>query len=294
MFIGDSRKACRIGMKERSIMLKMRKVMISVAPVAAAVQHLDPGKIADDVIACYQAGASMVHLHVRDANGRLTSDMTLLEETVKRIKGACDIVIEISTGGVSELTIGERCQPIYAPWAEAVSLNVGSVNLGTQVYRNPIMDVRYCVGELIRQEKRPEIEVFELGMIHTVQELLKEFSFTEPILFALVFGHEGEMPATEPALRHMRDFLYETFPEPGKILWGYTQANRRNWEMVKTALTMGASSIRIGFEDSDYLSETVRAAANADLIEQAVKITREKGLAPMTSADVRNMLQIPV
>lgn len=79
----------------------------------------------------------MVHLHCRDLNGNLTPDLSLLEETVAYIREMCDIVVEISTGGVSNLTIEERVQPCYPSWVEANSLNVGSVNLGTSVYQNP-------------------------------------------------------------------------------------------------------------------------------------------------------------
>ena len=153
----------------------MKKIMLSVAPVSASDTDINPRKIADDVIECWKLGASMVHLHVRDAHGKLTPDMTLMDETIRYIREACDIVVEISTGGVSDLTIRERVQPCYAAYTEAVSLNVGSVNLGKSVYKNPIDDVEYCVGELIREDKRPEIEVFELGMINTVRQLMKNF-----------------------------------------------------------------------------------------------------------------------
>lgn len=157
----------------------MKKIMLSVAPVSASDTDINPRKIADDVIECWKLGASMVHLHVRDVHGKLTPDMTLMDETIRYIREACDIVVEISTGGVSDLTIKERVQPCYAPYTEAVSLNVGSVNLGKAVYQNPIDDVEYCVGELIREDKRPEIEVFELGMINTVRELDEKFHFAE-------------------------------------------------------------------------------------------------------------------
>lgn len=269
----------------------MRKVMISVAPVAANLQHICPRKIADDVIECYKNGASMVHLHVRDENGKLTPDLTLLTETVKYIREACDIVIEISTGGVSNLTIEERCIPCNAPYTEMASLNVGSVNLGEHVYCNPINDVKYCVERILANNQRPEIEVFELGMIHTVKELSKQYDFIKPILFALVFGHEGEMPATIPALTHMVDFLYDNFTKE-EALWGYTQAYRKDWKMVEYALDMGASSVRIGFEDSDYLSDDIHAENNAVLIAKAAEIIREKGMKPMTPSEVRTMMKI--
>ena len=149
----------------------MKKVMISVAPVAATDPLINPRAIARDVIECWKNGAAMVHLHVRDLCGRLTPDLSLLEETVDYIRAESDIIVEVSTGGVSGLTIEERCQPCYALFVEATSLNVGSVNLGEAVYQNPIKDVRYCVEQIINNHKIPEVEVFEVGMIHTTRQL---------------------------------------------------------------------------------------------------------------------------
>lgn len=271
----------------------MKKIMISVAPVAATDVLINPRAIARDVYECYKNGASMVHLHCRDLNGRLTPDLSLLEETVQYIRALCDIVVEISTGGVSNLTIEERCQPCYPKWIEANSLNVGSVNLGAAVYQNPIKDVEYCVQRIIENKKVPEIEVFELGMINTVRELDEKFHFASPILFALVFGHGGEMPSTVPALRHMIDALSENFPGRDDILWGYTQAHREDWEMVKTALDMGASAVRIGFEDSDMIAPGVHVDNNAVLIAEVADIVKSKGMMPMTPAEARAMLGIP-
>lgn len=271
----------------------MRKIMISVAPVAATDILINPKAIARDVAECRRHGAAMVHLHCRDLNGRLTPDLSLLEETVQYIRELCgDIIIEISTGGVSDLTIEERCQPCYPKWVECNSLNVGSVNLGTAVYQNPIKDVEYCVQRIKENGKIPEIEVFELGMINTVRELNEKFDFVKPILFALVFGHGGEMPATVPALRHMIDALGENFP-PDSYLWGYTHAHREDWEMVKTALDMGASSVRIGFEDSNMLAPGQPVDTNAALIAHLSDIIKSKGMMPMTPEEARKMLKLP-
>ena len=242
----------------------MKKIMISVAPVAATDILINPRAIARDVYECYKNGASMVHLHCRDLNGNLTPDLSLLEETVAYIREMCDIVVEISTGGVSNLTIEERVQPCYPSWVEANSLNVGSVNLGTSVYQNPIKDVEYCVKTIMDNKKIPETEVFE----------------------------PGEMPATVPALRHMIQALEENFPN-GDYLWGYTQAHREDWEMVKTALDMGASTVRIGFEDSDMIAPGVHVDNNAALIAKVSDIVKSKGMMPMTPDEVRAMLKIP-
>ncbi len=270
----------------------MRKVMLSVAPVAATDSLINPRAIARDVTECCKNGAAMVHLHVRDINGRLTPDLSLLEETVRYIRAGSDIIIEISTGGVSKLTIEERCQPCYAPWVECTSLNVGSVNLGDAVYENPIRDVRYCVQQILENKKIPETELFEVGMANTLRELDGMFHFPKPMLIALVFGHPGEMPATPAGLKHMIDGLYDNFPRED-VIWGYTEAHRTGWDMVKTALDMGAATLRIGFEDSDYLSPGCRVDHNAVLIAKAADIIKSKGMMPMTPAEARAMLGIP-
>ena len=271
----------------------MKKIFVCVAPVAASDPLINPRAIARDVYDCYKAGAAMVHLHVRDLNGRLTPSLALLEETAAYIREMCDIIIEISTGGVSDLTIEERVQPCYAPWVEATSLNVGSVNLGEAVYANPIKDVRYCVKQIVDNGKIPETELFELGMANTLRELDERFHLPKPLLIALVFGHPGEMPSTVPALKHMIEGLYDNFPKDS-VKWGYTQAHREDFEMVKTALDMGADALRIGFEDSDYLTPEKRVDSNAALIEETVRIIKEKGMEPMTPDEGREMLHIPM
>lgn len=264
----------------------MRKVLISVAPVSALDKTIDPKKIAEDVIECEKAGAGMVHLHVRDAQGNLTPDLTVFKETVERIREKSNIIIQASTGGISKLTIQERCAPLYYDKVEATSLNVGSCNLGNAVYCNPIDEVEYCVSEIIKMNKIPEIEVFELGMIHTVRELRKKFMFKDPILFSIVLGHIGAAPATIEALTAMRSFI------PQDALWGITHAHRKNYEIFSAALGMGASTVRVGFEDSNYLDENMQVDKNVFLVKRVAKLIDVIGFAPATHDEARKMLNI--
>lgn len=264
----------------------MRKVLISVAPVSALEKVIDPQRIAEDVIESEKAGAGMVHLHVRDSRGNLTPDLTMFKETVERIREKSNIVIQASTGGISQLTIGERCAPLYYDWVEATSLNVGSCNLGKAVYCNPIDEVEYCVAEILKMNKVPEIEVFELGMIHTVTELRRKFAFRNPLLFSIVLGHSGAAPATTQALTAMRSFI------PEDTLWGITHAHRRDYGIFSAALGMGASTVRVGFEDSDYLDENTRVDKNALLVARVAKLIEAMGYAPATADQARDMLNI--
>lgn len=270
----------------------MRSVILSVAPVAATETRLDAEAIAEDVVNCCATGAAMVHLHARNENGTLTTDLSYLKQTVDSIAAACDIIVQVSTGGVSNLTIAERCLPVAEGWSESHSLNVGSTNLGTDVYRNPIADVHTCVRTILTHQKIPEIEVFELGMIKMARELVDRYAFQRPILFSIVLGHAGAAPATPRTLRSMLDCLDEFFPQAGECLWGITHARREDFSMIEYALDLGASMVRVGFEDSDALGGGKRAGSNALLVKHVMGILGKKNLAAANPAKARRILGI--
>lgn len=264
----------------------MDKVLISVAPVAATDDKIDPIKIANDVINCARAGAAMVHLHVRDSKGNLTTDMAVLNETLRLIREKSDIIIQVSTGGVSNLTIEERCAPLYNDYVEACSLNVGSTNLGDSVYINPIKDVEYCVRELLKMNKTPEVEAFEIGHIYAAKELMAKYEFKDPVLFTIVLGHKGEAPAIPEALAAMIPLI------PKEALWGITQANRKDFSLIAAALGLGASTIRIGFEDSRYLDKETIVDSNLPLVEKTVRLLKAMDKKPLTPNEAREKFNI--
>lgn len=262
------------------------KILISVAPVSAADKNIEPEKIAKDVIKCAKAGAAMVHLHVRDKYGNLTTDLSGLKKTVELIRAESDIIIQVSTGGVSNLSIKERCIPLYYDKVETCSLNVGSTNLGNAVYCNPIPEVKYCIEEIIKTGKTPEIEVFEIGHIHQTAELRKEYNMKLPVLFSVVLGHPGEAPATPEALMAMVNFI------PKDAIWGITHAHRKDFGIIAGALGIGAKTVRIGFEDSDYLNPETRVDTNVPLVEKVVKLLHAMDKEAMTPSEARKMLNL--
>ena len=262
------------------------KVLVNVAPVSAEDKVIIPEKIAEDVYKCYKEGAAMVHLHVRDREGRLTPDMSLLEETLAMIRRDSDIIIEVSTGGVSDLNIRERCAPLYSELVEACSLNVGSTNLGKAVYCNPIDDVEYCIREILKQKKTPEVETFEIGHTWTMARLMEKYDFADPVLFSVVLGHEGEAPATPQALAAMIQMI------PSNAVWGITQAHRKDFSLLAGAVGMGARTVRIGFEDSNYLDAQTQVTSNAPLVEKTVKLLRAMDKEPMLPDEARELFRI--
>ncbi|MFW6312610.1 MAG: 3-keto-5-aminohexanoate cleavage protein, partial [Spirochaetota bacterium] len=158
------------------------KVIVSVAPVAhvgtalpSGVENpLSPREVASETIRCARAGASMVHLHVRDRQGEQTFDLTEYSETIDLVRAEVDIIIQGSTGGLSTLSLSERCVSVSEPRTEIASLNMGSTNFGESVYINTLEDIRYWAAEMQRHGVVPELEVFTVGMLASIDRLVAE------------------------------------------------------------------------------------------------------------------------
>ncbi len=264
-----------------------KKIIISVAPVQAG-EAVYANALAYDLEKCVQKGATMCHLHARVPDGALSEDITYLVECFEKIREKTDIVIQVSTGGISEMTIEQRCKPLEYEKAETASLNGGSTNLGEAIYHNSFNDIRYCANQAYYYGILPEIEVFDIGMIHNIEMLRQEekTKFKEPIIYNLVFGHKGGMQATTENLYAFRNFV------PKDAIWGITHYGRENWSFIATALAMGASLIRIGFEDSRYISDTATAQFNYELVEKLVEIIRILDLDVATVEEARQIMNV--
>jgi 3-keto-5-aminohexanoate cleavage enzyme len=264
----------------------MRKIIISLAPVAATSKNIDPRTIADEVIEASRVGASMVHLHVREKTGELTKDLTVFKDTVELICRDSDIVIQASTGGISNLSIEERCTPLEYDRVETASLNGGSVNLGDAVYKNSFSDIKYCAERVREQKILPEFEVFEIGMINNIKIVGAEVPLQDPVLFNIVLGHKGAMPATIEALTAFKQFI------PENALWGITHFGRKDFSLLTTAVAMGASLVRIGFEDSPYIDDEKIAENNVVLVKKIAEIIRSMGMDVASPQEAREILKL--
>lgn len=263
----------------------MRKVIISLAPVAGP-SPVDPDKLAKDVIKSVKAGAAMCHLHCKKRTGELTPDTCVIIESFEKICAGTDVVVQASTGGISNMSIEERCNPLEYWRVESASLNGGSTNLGEAVYRNSFDDIRYCARQCYEKEILPETEVFDIGMINNVELVAKEVPFRDPVLYNLVFGHKGGMQPTMESLAAFRSFV------PQGRLWGVTHFGRDNWTFLAAAIAMGATVVRIGFEDSAYLDENTLAEYNYQVVEKLVNLIRAMGLEPATPQEARQILNL--
>ena len=264
----------------------MRKVVISLAPVAAGTP-VDRHVLARDVRKSVEAGASMCHLHCRRPDGSLTPDITYMVECFEEILKETDVVVQASTGGISDMNIRERCNPLDYKRVESASLNGGTTNLGESVYINSFDDIRYCAKAVYERGILPETEVFDIGMLHNMELVRRELPFQEPRLFNLVFGHKGGMQPTPEMLSAFVSFV------PRDSLWGVTHFGRDNWTFLAMAIAMGASVVRVGFEDSAYLSDTETAEYNYQVVERLSALIHAMGLETASPGEARQILGIP-
>jgi 3-keto-5-aminohexanoate cleavage enzyme len=267
------------------------EMLVTVAPciprqLAANLPRVDvsPEGIAGEVVRAYNAGANVAHLHVWDKRGEPTTDLSAFERTLGLIREHCDIVIEGSTGGVSRLSREERAVCL-ATDVEAASLNVGSVNYDEGVYVNSPDDIRYWAMEMKIRRVRPDIAIFEVGMVSNSLHLANEGLLDPPFFFTFVLGQVGAMAATARNLM----FLLEGLPE-GSI-WSVAGHGGHDLEMSALALSLGGNP-RAGFEDNPFFRQGQLAKSNAELIDRVVQLGRILGREPAKPAEVRKLLDL--
>ena len=273
-----------------------RKIVVTVAPVChvgkpvpeGSKNPLTPEEIAADVAACAKAGASMVHLHVRDLTGEQTFDMTQFSRTLDLIREQSDIVIQGSTGGLSTLSLEDRSVCLSEPRDEVASLNMGSVNFGESVYINTLPEIRYWAGRMREEKVVPEMEIFDLSMVETCSKLADEGVLDRPMSYNFCLG-KGTASNLSDTPRNLQ-FMTALMEPDGH--WGLNNDSMKDLHFLGLAIAMGASVVRVGFEDSFYYEEGKTAPTNAFLVEKLVELVRALGCEPATPEEAREILGI--
>jgi 3-keto-5-aminohexanoate cleavage enzyme len=267
------------------------KLLIAVAPcippvMAKSIPGLDlsPEGIAAEVIRAYNAGANVVHLHVWDKQGRPTTHLAAFQHTLQIIRERCDIIIEGSTGGVNELSASERSVSLQAD-IELASLNPGSVNYDQGVYVNTPEDIAYWAKTMHERQIKPDMAIFEAGMIANCLQLAEHGWINPPYLFAFVLGQAGAMPATPKNLLFLSEII------PRQSYWTAVGHGGNDLQMAVLALAMGGH-VRAGYEDNPYYQPGELAVSNAQLIERLVRMAQEMGREVATPSEVRSLLSL--
>ena len=260
-----------------------------MAPVGKNIEPpaknpLAPEAVAAEVVDCSRAGASFVHLHVRDDKGEQTEDLNYFSRTLDLIRESSDIIIQGSTGGLSELSLEERCVALDDPRVEVASLNMGSVNFSEDVYINRLPDIRYWARRMEEVNVVPELEIFEAGMLTAVAKLVEENVLKPPFTYGFPLGFHYALPANPNSLF----FLISSLPVPAP--WGVVHESMQDFSLLATAIAMGAAAVRVGFEDSIYYAPGKAAATNVVLVEKIVSLIHQIGYEVATPVEARKIL----
>ena len=249
---------------------------------------LTPEEITEDVLNCYRAGACQVHLHTRDLKGNPTFELDVFSQTIHAIREHSDMIIQGSTGGLSDLSLADRCVSLNVPEVEIASLNMGSVNFGETVYINTMPDLRYWAKRQQEANVVPEMELFDLSHVECCTRLADEGVIRRPLHYNFCVGPGGSsnLSATGRNLA-----LLCALTEPGTT-WGINHDSMKDFSILACAIGMGANAVRVGFEDSFYYAEGKLARTNAELVERLVALIRAMGCEPATPAEAREMLEI--
>lgn len=245
-------------------------------------------EIGEDAAKCREAGAAMVHLHVRTPDGKPSQDAELFRAAIREVRKRCDVLIQVSTGGAVGMGVDERCGGLTLTGADRpdmASLTTGTVNFGPDVFWNPRPLVRDIATRIKALGIRPEIECFDAGMVDEALALQKEGFIELPGHFDFVLGVGGALQARPEALDFLRAYI------PAGSSWSCAAMGRHQLPFVELCAERGGHS-RVGMEDNIFLSKGVLAKGNYELVAEAAKRARAKGRTLATPQEARGLLRL--
>ena len=276
--------------KERS---PTEKLIITAAICGAEVtKEQNPAvpytveEIAREAKSAYDAGASVIHLHVRWDDGTPTQDKGRFQACTEAILAQCpDVIIQPSTGGAVGMTDEERLQSTeLIPTPEFATLDCGTCNFGgDEIFVNTDNTVMNFARIMQERGIKPELEVFDKGMIDIALKADRKGLLNHPLHFDFVLG--VQMTAT------VRDLVFMAGSVPAGSTWTATGLGKNAWTIAAAAIAMGGH-VRVGFEDNLYLEKGVLAKSNGEMVEKAVQLARLLGREVATPAETRRILSI--
>lgn len=234
----------------------------------------------------FLAGASIIHLHVREDDGTPTQDIKRFQACVDEIKNRCpDVIVQPSTGGAIGMSNEERLQPIFmAPPPEMATLDCGTMNFGgDEIFVNTENTIIHFAQEMNSRGIKPELECFDKGMIDMALRLNNKGYIKDPMHFNFVFGVIGGIAATT------RDLVFMINSIPKNSTFTVCAIGRHEFPMVTLSIVMGGHA-RVGFEDNIYISKGVLAKSNSELVEKIVRISKEIGRNIASPYEARKIL----
>ena len=253
---------------------------------------MTPQEIADDVYACWKAGAAVAHLHMRDDEGNGTMDTAKFEETVNLIHTKypdCDIVLNLTTSGDIHADDEIRVAHVKKLKPERASYDCGSMNwLNSGLFLNTPKFLTDC--GLLFQELgvKPEIEAFDPGMIGNAAYYIKKGVLKTPVHFQFCMGCANGIAGSMKNLIFMKETADELVGK-GNYTWSCFGVGHSAMEMLYGAVALGGN-IRVGMEDNVMYAKGQLAESNVQFIERAVRVIKEYGKEVATPDEARQIL----
>jgi 3-keto-5-aminohexanoate cleavage enzyme len=269
----------------------MEKLIITAAICGAEVtKEHNPNvpytveEIAIEAQKAYKAGASIIHLHVRKDDGTPTQDRERFKACMEAIKNICPgVIVQPSTGGAVGMSNAERLQPVDLR-PEMATLDCGTCNFGgDDVFTNTENTIKEFGQKMIELSVKPEVEVFDKGMIDMAIRLQKKGFIKTPMHFNFVMGVNGGISASP------RDLVFMAGSIPSGSTYTVSGVGRSEFEMAAISIIMGGH-VRVGFEDNVYISKGILAKSNGELVEKVVRIAKELGRGIATPDEARQIL----
>jgi uncharacterized protein (DUF849 family) len=272
-----------------------KKRIISVAICGAWPTKKDnpnlpitPEEISADVLACYKAGAAIAHIHVRDENGGPSISADIYKKTVDMVRALpdCDICINMSSSGALGCEDEDRIRPLRMLLPELASYDCGTMNwFHKDVFENHPRFLRKLGLALQEHDVKPELEIFDGGMIHNAVHYINEGVLKPPCHFQLVLGAPGGLPATVGNLA----FLHDQIPKDGGHTWAACGIGRAHMPMLLASIAMGGH-VRVGMEDNVFWQKGIPAESNARFVERAKQLIEIAGYEAATPEEARRIL----
>lgn len=230
-----------------------------------------PDEIAEEGRRCREAGASMVHVHGRKADGSPTQDRETFGAILEKTRERTDVLVQFSTGGAVGMSVEERIEAIDLQ-PDMATLTTGTVNFGEGVFMNSLPTIRTIAERLNEYGIRPEIEVFDTGMVDTAMRLVDEGLLEAPLHFDFVLGVPGGMGGRVENLEFLVDMI------PDDSTWSVAGMGPYELLLARRAVEMGGH-VRVGLEDNIYVEKGVWAKGSYELVGEVVAFAESQGRA---------------
>lgn len=280
-------------------------------PTMSPYLPITANEIIDDILAVYESGGAIAHLHVRDPQtGLPNADQDMFRDIASKVKKHCNIIICTTTGGKLGDSVENRGQVVSNLKPELASLNTGSLNFALfhivdkhpewkhnwekpylqatedYIFPNTFYTMRKFLTSFHACDTKPEFEIYDVGMINNLAHLIEVGHVKPPVYLQFVLGILGGIAATCENLVHL---VTTARLQLGDFQWSVCAAGRKQFAMVTQGLIMGGHA-RVGLEDNLYLEKGRLAKSSAESIKKIIRIAKELGVEPATSNEAREIL----